>query len=43
MELFIMSCFSLDFEEVLKLEPGNKQAFHEMKKIAIVRMWFRAH
>ncbi|CAB1345916.1 unnamed protein product [Coregonus sp. 'balchen'] len=24
-----------DFEEVLKQEPGNKQAFHEMKKIAI--------
>lgn len=28
----------LDFEEVLKLEPGNKQALNELQKVQIVRL-----
>lgn len=28
----------LDFQEVLKLEPGNKQALNELQKLQIVRV-----
>lgn len=29
-----------DFEEVLNLEPGNKQALNELQKLQIVRFFF---
>lgn len=30
-----------DFEEVLKLEPGNKQALNELQKLQIVRLYIQ--
>lgn len=36
--LLCLVCFHLaDFQELLKLEPGNKQALNELQKIKIVR------
>ncbi len=31
-------CLSADFEQVLKLEPGNKQATSEIEKLSAVRV-----
>lgn len=33
----------VDFEEVLKLEPGNKQALNELQKLQLVRLLSRSH
>lgn len=30
------SFFCVDFEDLLKLEPGNKQAMNELKKLTMV-------
>ena len=35
--VFVFVCFT-DFQEVLKLEPGNKQALNELQKLQIVSL-----